>query len=290
MGTGTTALFGVVFWLRLWLVAIWVGVPVLFVGVLLWWTTRRGRGGPARAARLVGLGLGALVGVVAVWVAQLWLAPIAVAAGYLLGVLRGELRATPPPTESVRVASLRPRTARHYLPWWTVLVSVGAAAVTMLGPVVLSAVPTASYGSWNPLGGGDPRFTLPGMTLAWPRASEWVPLAVVAGGALVVGALLIRRALWLPAGSAGLAETGRRNAARAIAGTVLGVELVALGAQALFASSGLAVPAEVGGTAYLWSRVLVWTGIGLAVTGVVVWCVLSRWRRGPVDVRPAASA
>lgn len=286
MSVGTAGMFGIVFWLRLGLVAVWVGLPVLLVGALVWWTTRRrdaataGRMRRARAGRLAGLGIGALVGVVAVWIAQLWLAPIAVAAGYLFGVLSGELSGAPPPTGLVRVATLQPRTASRYVPRWAVLVAVVAAAVTMLAPAVLTAVPAARYGPWHPFD-GEPRFTLPGATLAWPSPALWVPLAVVAGGALVVGALLIRRVMGLP-DQPDLLESTRRNAARTITGTVVGVELLALGALTLFASSGLAVPGPVGGNAYLGSRILVWTGVGLATTGILVWCVLSRWRRAPV--------
>jgi hypothetical protein len=282
MNTGAT--FGVLFWVRLVLVGIWVGVPVLLVGALVWWTTRRGAAGRVRRARLIGLGLGALVGVVAVWLAQLWLAPVAVAAGYLSGVLNGELRGAPPRTGLLRVASLEPRTTSRYAPRWAVVVAVVAGAVTMFAPAVLSAVPTAGYGPWHPFP-GDP-FTLPGATLAWPSAALWVPLAVVAGGALIGGALLIRRVTGLPAATpdqSGLLESTRRNAARTIAGTVVGIELVALGALTLFASSGLAVPDQVGGGAYVASRILVWTGLGLAVAGIAVWCALSRWRRVPVD-------
>jgi hypothetical protein len=116
---------------------------------------------------------------------------------------------------------------------------------------------------------------------------------VVAGGALVVGALLIRRVTGLPAATpdqSGLLESTRRNAARTITGTVVGVELVALGALTLFASSGLAVPGPVGGAAYLASRILVWTGLGLAVAGIAVWCALSRWRRVPLGPDTAAPA
>jgi hypothetical protein len=284
VAVNTGATFGVLFWVRLVLVGIWVGVPVLLVGALVWWTTRRGAAGRVRRARLIGLGLGALVGVVAVWLAQLWLAPVAVAAGYLSGVLNGELRGAPPRTGLVRVASLEPRTTSRYAPRWAVVVAVVAGAVTMFAPAVLSAVPTAGYGPWHPFP-GDP-FTLPGATLAWPSAALWVPLAVVAGGALIGGALLIRRVTGLPAATpdqSGLLESTRRNAARTIAGTVVGIELVALGALTLFASSGLAVPDQVGGGAYVASRILVWTGLGLAVAGIAVWCALSRWRRVPVD-------
>jgi hypothetical protein len=290
VAVNTGATFGVLFWVRLVLVGIWVGVPVLLVGVLVWWTARRGAAGRVRRARLVGLGAGALVGVVAVWLAQLWLAPIAVAAGYLSGVLNGELRGAPPRTGLVRVASLEPRTTGRYVPRWAVAVALAAAALTMLAPAVLAVVPTARYGPWHPVP-EDPRFTLPGATLAWPSAALWLPLAVVAAGALVVGALLIRRVTGLPAATSdqsGLLESTRRNAARTISGTVVGIELVALGALTLFASSGVAVPGPVGGGAYLASRILVWTGMGIAVAGIAVWCALSRWRRAPLAPTTAA--
>jgi hypothetical protein len=263
------AAFGFVFWVRLGLVAIWVGLPTLLAVVLVW---RK----KARSGQLAGIGIGALVGVLAVWLAQLWLAPIAVVAGYLLGMLSG-LRTAPPPTGLVRVASLQPRTVSRYVPRWAMLVAFIAAAVTIVAPAVLAVVPAAKYGPWHPFD-GEPRITLPGATLAWPSAELWAPLAVAAAGALVVGALLIRRVMRLP--QSGLPESTRRNAARTITGTVVGVELLALGALTLFTSSGLAVPGPVGGDAYIGSRILGWTGLGLAALGIVVWCVLSRWRRG----------
>jgi hypothetical protein len=213
-----------------------------------------------------------------------------VAAGYLSGVLNGELRGAPPRTGLVRVASLEPRTTGRYVPRWAVAVALAAAALTMLAPAVLAVVPTARYGPWHPVP-EDPRFTLPGATLARPSAALWLPLAVVAAGALVVGALLIRRVTGLPAATSdqsGLLESTRRNAARTISGTVVGIELVALGALTLFASSGVAVPGPVGGGAYLASRILVWTGMGIAVAGIAVWCALSRWRRAPLAPTTAA--
>jgi hypothetical protein len=278
--------FWFAFWARLGLVAAWVGVPALLVAALVWWTTRgevSDQTRRARSARLIGLGVGALVGALMVWAAVAWLGPVAVAAGYLSGVVRGELRDAPPPTGDVRVASLRARTTRRYVPRWAMLVAVGAAVSTMLAPAVFASVPAARFGPWHPVP-ADPLITLPGATLTWPSATLWIPLALIAGAALVVGALLIRRTIQLPAATpdrSGVPESTRRNAARAITGTVAGVELVTLGALAVFASGGLAVPASVGGGAYLGSRILVWTGLGLGLTGVLVWCVLSRWRRGP---------
>lgn len=166
------------------------------------------------------------------------------------------------------------------------LVAIGAAALTVFAPVILAAVPTATYGSWHPAP-DDPGFTLPGATLKWPPVLQWLPLAVVAAGALVAGALLIHRVLRLPAGDSGVPESGRRNTVRTIAGVVAGVELVALGALLLFISDGVAVPAEVGGVAYLINRILIWTGLGLAVGGIIVWLTLSTWRREPPVADPS---
>lgn len=277
----TSAIFGAVFWIRLILAAIWVGVPLLLGVALVWWTTRRrDHVRQTRVTRLTGLGVGALVGVGLVWAAQLWLAPIAVVAGYLVGVFSGAQRDSPAPSGSVRVASLRPRTVGGYVPRWAVVVAVVAAAITLLAPVILTAVPTATYGPWHPFP-GRPQLTLPGATLRWPSAIEWLPLGVVAVGAVLVGRQLIQRVLRLPVDPSGQRESSLRNTVRTITGTVVGIELVALGALSIGTSSGLAVPAQIGGVAYLGSRILVWTGLGLAAAGIVVWCALSTWRRGP---------
>ncbi len=298
MNNGPVGLW-VAFWPRVGLVGVWVGIPVLLVGLTLWWGTRRRRGGdalagPARAGRLAGLALGALVGTAAVWSAQAWCAPAAVADGYLLGTATGELRDAPAPTEPVRVASLDVRDAARYVPRWAAATALAAAAVTILSPVVFAAAPRVRYGPWRP-DPGDP-LTLPGGTLAWPSAALSVPFAVIAAATLVVGGLLVRRVTGLPARAAdrpGLHEPARHNAARAVAGAVLGVELMVLGALAVAASSGLAVPGARGGAAYTGSRVLVRAGLGLAAAGVLAWCVLGWWRRGPggtaraADVSPA---
>lgn len=268
----TALISGAVFWIQLGLAAIAVGIPVLLGVALVWWTTRRRR--QARVTRLTGLGIGALVGVVMVWDAQLWLAPIAVVAGYLGGVFSGEVRDSLAPSGSVRVASLRPRTLRGHVPRWAIVVAIATAALTLLAPAILMTVPAAAYGPWHPFP-DRPELILPGATLRWPPAIEWIPLGLVAVGAVLVGGRLIQRVLALPA------DVGRPGAVRTITGTVVGIELVALGALCIFVSSGLAVPAQIGGVAYLGSRILIWTGLGLAVAGIVLWCALSAWRRGP---------
>ncbi|HJP76726.1 MAG TPA: hypothetical protein VJ914_20825 [Pseudonocardiaceae bacterium] len=276
--------FGILLIVRLASTLVWVGIPVLLVGALILWTTRKRRDTPdgnakrTRRSRLAGLGLGALGGAITVWLAPMWLAPIVVAVGYLTGVRNGELEDRPAQTDAVRVASLQPRTARHYLPLWTVVVSIVAAVLTISAPIVVATVPPASYGPYHPFPDAT-WITLPGHQDAWPSPVSWIPLVVAAAGALVAGALLIRRVLRLPAAS--LAESARRNAARTIAGTVVGVELLALGTQVLFTADGIAVPDVIGGLDYTISRWLIWSGLALVVAGIVVWCVLAWWRRGP---------
>lgn len=281
----TAGLFGLVFWMRLGYAAILIGIPLLLGLVLVWRTTRghdaaaAGQVRRARLARLTGLGVGALVGVLTVFAAQAFLAPIAVVAGYVVGVHYGELRDTPTPTGAVRVASLRPRAVRQHVPRCAMLIAIVAAALTLLAPAILAAVPTPTYGPWHPVP-GDPQITLRGTTLKWPSFVEWLPLGVVAAGALLVGVLLIHRVLRLPADQSDQRESTRRNAVRTITGAVVGTELITLGALTLLTSAGLAVPAPLGGAAYLGSRILVWTGLGLAATGIVVWLAMSAWRRG----------
>jgi hypothetical protein len=292
-------MFGISLLVRLPFAIVLVGVPVLLVGALVWWTTSRksvaadSKARQTRSARLKGLGLGGLGGLIAVLLGEFWLGPVIVAAGYLLGVHNGELHDTPPRTGTVRSASLRARTAAHYVPRWAAVVSVVAVVLSVFGPLVLIGVPTPEYGPWQPFPDA-PFIVLPGQKLAWPSPVVWVPLAAVACGALVVGALLIRRLLRLPDATAdqpGIAEPTRRNAARTITGTVVGIELLVLGALTLLSSSGVDVPDQIGGAAYTASRILIWTGIGLIGAGVVIWCALAGWRRGPVEPNaPAGSS
>lgn len=291
MNEDTTAGFWAVFWPRVDLVAGWVGIPVLLVGLTVWWATRRRRGGGgvsgesarrARVGRLAGLGAGALVGVVAVWGGHAWFAPGAVAGGYLLGVAAGELSRYPAPRDPVRVASLEVREPARYVPKWAALIASAASVVTVLAPVVFAAVPRVRYGPWRP-DPGYPQPTLPGGTLSWPSAGLTISLAAIAAGALLAGACLVQRVTQLPApitDRPGLNESARHNAARAIAGVVVGVELLTLGTLAIAASDGLAVPGAASGYAYLGSRALIWTGLGLALTGITTWCVLGWWHRG----------
>lgn len=168
-------LTGVVLVAWLGLVAVVVGVPLCLGLVLAWWTTRGRAAGQvrrARVSRLIGLGIGALVGALTVVVAMGYLAPIAVVVGYLVGAYYGDIGDVPAPVGPVRVAGLRPRTMSAYTPRWAMLVAIGAAALTVFAPVILAAVPTATYGSWHPAP-DDPGFTLPGATLKWPPVLQW---------------------------------------------------------------------------------------------------------------------
>jgi hypothetical protein len=261
---------GVAVWQLLGLAAVVVGIPLCLGLGLVWWTTRRRDTGRARTARLIGLGVGALVGLAMVFSAEAFLGPIAVVAGYLVGMHYGDPRDLP--AGSVRV----PRPRRGYVPRWAMLLAIGAAVLTLLAPAILAPIPTATYGRWHPFA-DDPRFTLPGATLRWPSILDWLPLAVVAAGTLVAGALLVNHVLRLPVGT----EPDRRAAIRTITGVVTGIELIALAAQVLFTSAGVGVPAQVGGVAYVVSRILVWSGLGVAAAGIGVWLALSMRHGGP---------
>lgn len=277
------------FWVRLELVAIYVGVPAVLLGVTVWWTARRARrdlsGQPARRARygrLTGLGIGALVGALTFWDGQGLLAPAVVVTGYLMGVLFGELLAAPTPSGPVRVASLRPRTGSAYLPRWPVRLALAAGLVTVVSPLLFVLLPRLRYGPWQPFVGQDaPR--LPGGTLSWPSLETSVPLALGAVVVIVAGAVVVRRLAVLPPVSPDQStdEQARRNSVWSAVGAVLGVELLLLAATVISASEGLAVPGAGGGAAYQASRALVWSGLGLALTAVMVGCALGRWRRLP---------
>jgi hypothetical protein len=288
-----------IFWMNLRLSLIWVGVPALVVGASVWWATRRARADGmaalarrARIGRLAGIVIGAAAGMVAVWYNQVWLAPTAVGAGYLAGVLAGELVSPSPPAGSLRVASLQARGARQYLPRGSVPVAVGAGLLVMVAPVVLALLPQVSYGPWRP-DPYDTRVVLPGGTTSWPPPGLSVPLAVIAGLALLAGGVLMRRVAALPqpmgAGQPGPQERARRNAGRAIAGAVLGIELLAVGALAILAGGGLDVPPSSDADIYLGSRILDWAGLGTALVGLLVWCLLGWWRRGPAGAPEGAA-
>jgi hypothetical protein len=300
MKYSSTGLPGLVFfWVQLELALIWVGVPALVISGSVWWATRRTRAGgtPAlarrvRVGRLSGIAIGAAVGVVAVWSHRFWLGPTAVGAGYLLGVLAGELISAPQPAGPVRVASLQARGARQYLPRGAVPVALGAGILAMAAPVVLAVLPRVTYGPWSP-DPYDAQIILPGGRLSWPSPALSVPLAVIAGLALLAGGVLTRRVAALPqpvtGGQPGLQERARRNTGRAIAGAVLGIEFLAVGSLASLAASGLDVPGSAG-YAYLGSRILDWSGLGTALAGLLVWSLLGWWRSGPAGSLTDAAA
>ncbi len=286
------------FTMWLWIIglsALFVGTPVLIVGTSVLISTRRSRRGPARQAsqasqtnhmsqasqtvrrarigRLGGLGLGALVGTVAFLAGFGSIALVLIAVGYLVGVLVAELRPATRPVGPIREASLRARSAWHYLPRWVVPVIVVATALALIAPVLFAAVPP-------PAGTGK----------GWLIAMS-APLTLIAVGALGALVLLLARLAALPQPrpyEKDGAVRDRANTARAIAGAVLGIELLALGGLAIVASSDVAGPLVTAGVAYTISRILVYTGQALGVAGLLAWAVLSRWRTAPAA--PAAPA
>ena len=255
------------FWLSTLLAVIYVGVPVLAVGVSVWWATFRARRDAprwlvrrARAGRLTGIGVGALAGIVLTWFGRAMVAPAAVGVGYLSGVLVAELLAVRQPTGPLRVASLQPRNARRYLPRWAVPVAVTAGVPVMAGPV---AVITAMHFGY----------------VQEVTPALFLPLAVVAALALGLGAIALRRVELVPLAAEGgpeIDEGIRRNTARAVAGAVIGIELLLLAALALVLSDELA-----GSVDYTASPILLSCAAALAVAAVLVWCVLGWWKRVP---------
>jgi hypothetical protein len=228
------------------------------------------------------------VGVVAILAAYGQLAPVAVAVGFLFGVLVGELGRAPAPRGPLRVAELRVRGAADYVPRWAVLVALIAAVLTVIAPVVFAVAPAVRYAPRRP--GGAP-FRLPGGTLSWPAPAVSVPLAAVAVIALLTGGILLRRVALMPraADRPHLTELVRRNVGRAVAAAVVSAELLVLAAMTIFASGGLAVPDSGAPAYYLVSRVLVWAGVALAAAAIAIWCVVGWWRNPPAESSPAAS-
>jgi hypothetical protein len=253
------------------LAGLYVGLPVLIVGAIVLISTRRARRGSrgamarrARIGRVGGLIVGALAGTLAFLTGFGLLAPDLVAVGYLVGVLVTELRPRAQPSGSIRVASLQTRNSWRYLPRWIVPTTVGAGVLATIAPIVFAVVPPSvgHMGAW------------------WLVSVQFAVLAVLALAGWVV--LMARVAILpqpvdqTPDGDA--VTRDRTNAARAIAGAVLGIELLVLGALAIVAGSEAYATQ---GAAYVAARILVWLGLGLALTGVLTWSILSRWRVGP---------
>jgi len=249
------------------LAIVYIVVPVLAVGLSVWFATFRARRDVprwlirrARVGRLTGIGVGALAGIVLTWFGRAMVAPAAVGVGYLSGVLIAELLAVPRPTGPVRVASLQPRNARHYLPRWAVPVAVVAAVPVMAGP--LAVIITNHY-----------------VYLDTVTPALFLPLAVVAALALGLGVIALRRVELVPSAAEGgpeIDEGVRRNTARAVAGAVVGIELLLLAAQALVLSDEISFHVE-----YQVSPILLSCAAALAFAAVLMWCVLGWWKRVP---------
>jgi hypothetical protein len=296
-------------WIWLLLAGVFVGVPVVIIGIAVLLRARASRSafrqadGPPTAARtqarragwfgLTGLGTGLLLGVALVLDQRGDLAPLACAAGYLIGLLIGEYAAQPAAGGQVRAATLRPRRPSDYSPHWAATAVVLAALLTIAAPVVFATAPTLSYGRWQPFPGAS--FSLPGARTAWPG---W-PITTVAAGfavvVLVLGIAGLRRVAARPrltsteqdAAGEGFDELLRRQSGRAITGAVLGLELLVLAAILLYGSSGLAVPIPaVSAAAYLGNRLMIYAGLGCAAGAAASWLVLSGWIRRTHHNRP----
>ncbi|HEX3489692.1 MAG TPA: hypothetical protein VHU92_10115 [Streptosporangiaceae bacterium] len=255
------------FWLSTLLAIFYVAVPVLAVGLSVWLATFRARRDVprwlirrARVGRLTGVGVGASAGIVLTWFGQAMVAPAAVGVGYLSGVLIAELLAVPRPSGPLRVASLQPRNARRYLPRWAVSVAVAAAVPVLASPLAVTV--TEHYDRADAV-----------------TSALFLPLAVVAALALGLGFIALRRVELVPSAGRGgpeVEEGVRRNTARAVAGAVIGIELLLLAAQAVLLGDELSSSVE-----YQASPILLSCAAALAFAAVLVWCVLGWWKRVP---------
>jgi len=297
-------------WIWLIIAGVFVGVPVVIIGIAVLLRGRASRSAfrqadrPPTAARaqarqarwhgLAGLGAGLLLGVALVLDQRGGLAPVACAGGYLIGLLIGEYAAQPPAGGQVRAATLRPRRPSDYSPHWAATAVLLAALLTVAAPVAFATAPTISYGRWQPFPGAG--FSLPGARTAWPG---WPVTTVAAGFAVVVvvlGVAGLRRVAARPrltsteqdAAGQSLDELLRRQSGRAITGAVLGFELLVLAGILVYGSSGLAVPGPaISAAAYLGNRLMIYGGLGCAAAAAASWLVLSGWIRRRHQSRPA---
>jgi hypothetical protein len=295
-------------WIWIFLTAIFVGVPVLVIGIAVLLRARasgsvlRRAGGPGQAARshatriirygLAGLGVGALLGLALILTQRADQAPLACAGGYLTGLLLGEFAAQPPVRGQVREATLRPRRAGDYTPRWAAAAIAVAVGLTVAAAIAFGLAPVISYGAWHPFAGL--RFTLPGGSTSWPTWPGTSALVLVDILVLLVGIAGLRRVAARPQLTDGsdpaLDDLLRRQSGRAITGAVLGLELIALAGLLIAGSQGLAVPvSSVSAAAYEGHRIMILGGECSAVGGVVCWLVLSGWTRRKLrgDGQPA---
>jgi hypothetical protein len=290
LGMGSSSIFSLPLSLILVLlasIAIIVGLPVVLVGLSVWVSTHRAskhsaadNGGAtdefsseavrrARIGRIGGLTAGAVIGIGTYFATGGILVPAFVAVGYLLGMLVFELRPSSQPTGPIRVASLQARSAWQYLPKWAIRMTIVVAVLNLMGSAVLAFRPPPGLSS-----GKVAELYLPFALAAW------VPL--------------MGKVARLPQPVSEVSEAGRLantrvNAARAITGAVLGIELLSL--ASIVTASPHFINQIGHGTAYAtFGPILAGLSIGLAIAGLVVWSILSRWRSVPVEPADPAPA
>ena len=224
--------------------------------------------------RLVGAGIGLVIGVVTAYQGGLGrgllLAAPLFALAVLAGVLVGELRVAPPRGPERR-APLEVRRIRDYLPRPLAGVVAGAGAV-----LVVVGVLTTVAGSPDDLGRAGRALVrrcsavLTAGAGAWPGSYYTVPLAAVVLCGLAAAGLVLLRVMRRPRqdGDLGIDDALRSSAARAVTaavGLLLAVPLAGMSAVAGGALSGISCRPESWTVAAIGCAVIAVASLALAV-------------------------
>jgi hypothetical protein len=296
LGPGFTA------WIPIAVILVLVGIPVLAAAVSLRRATSRRRrddllavvgtgASPAAAAAVAGylarirrgrrLGMaGGVLATVPLFVtSRPLLVPLAVAAGYLLGVLGSELTVPVPPRGPVRTAQLLVRRARDYVS----RAQLAAAAVLAVLVVAAAALLTVRpYPEGLRIACGDG--LIGPWYYGWPSAGWRVAAGCVAVAGLASCALVLRRIALRPAVLAGpdatVDQLVRRGSARAAVAASCGLSALTLAALC-WSVSALPRPCRADPGLVLLNDLANWAGLGFLVITLAGLMLLD----GPVRLR-----
>lgn len=228
--------------------------------------------------RLVGALLGAAGGFVLVASVNFLLAPLACPAGYLVGILAGELAGPRRPTGSVRHATLAPRRLSDYAPHRALALAALFAALMVAAPVVLAIVPHLVSLTWRPgWGGSGAEFPAQRVPLLGPAQAAIMAAIALGGG--VLGLLTLRRVTFGPAplGLPGATGGGRQvESGWATAGAAVALESFCLSQLLVVTGFTLSsLPHVRPAAAAAVGLGLIWAGLGVYVVGLLAWVALA---------------